>query len=110
MAAFFYSSCGWSANHMNTITSELIRRCEERRLCTATTQACAVLGEAIDAGIVSLPDLLAMVRSAKDADQLGDMLTVLAASSYCLIPAPAGRTFRIVGIPEEVLEVPTWNR
>jgi len=92
---------------MATITSELIRRCEERRLCTATTQACAVLGEAIDAGVIELGDLLDIVRSCSTADELGDALTMLAASSYCLIPAPAGRTFRIVGIPEEVLAVTT---
>lgn len=83
---------------MNTITNELIRRCEERRLCTATTAAAAVLGEAIDVGIVTLDQVLDLVHSCATADQLGDALTMLAAT----VPAP--------GISEEVLEVPTWNR
>lgn len=62
------------------ISSELIRRCEARRMCTATTAAAAVLGAAVDAGIIELDELLDLVRSSATADQLGDALTMLAAT------------------------------
>ena len=104
---------------MASITSELIRRCEARQMCTATTAAAAVLGAAVDAGLIALPDLLDLVRSCSTAAQLGDALCMLAAtvpapgiSEQTLAiqtgedwppvgypPAPAGR-FRIVGEPE----------
>lgn len=62
------------------ISAELVRRCEERRLCTTVTAVCAILGEAIDAGVIELPALLDLVRSCSDAGQLGDALTMLAAT------------------------------
>lgn len=71
------------------ISSELIRRCEARRLCTATTATCAVLGTAVDAGLIELSDLLDLVRSCSTADQLGDALTMLAATVPS-VAQPAG--------------------
>lgn len=62
------------------ISAELVRRCEERRLCPTVAAICAVLGEAVDAGVIALPDLLDLVRSCATADELGDALTMVAAS------------------------------
>jgi hypothetical protein len=95
MAAFFIPLAAGDANHMNTITSELIRRCEARKMCTATTAAAAVLGAAVDAGLIALPDLLDLVRSCSTADQLGDALCMLAAT----VPAS--------GISEQTLAIRT---
>jgi len=69
------------------ISAELVRRCEERRLCGTVTMVCQALGAAIDSGIVSLPDLLDLVRSCSTADELGDALVMLAASAQL---QPAG--------------------
>lgn len=112
MAAFFVPSAAGDANHMGTITSKLIRRCEERQMCTATTAAAAVLGAAVDAGLISLPDLLDLVRSCATADQLGDALTMLAATADDPLPVgcPPGhehRIFRVVGEREPQLEIAT---
>jgi hypothetical protein len=49
-------------------------------MCTATTAVCAILGAAIDAGLIELSDLLDLVRSCSTTDQLGDALTMLAAT------------------------------
>ena len=76
-------------------SAELVRRCEERRLCTATTAAAAVLGAAVDAGLIALPDLLDLVRSCSTSAQLGDALCMLAAT----VPAS--------GISEQTLAMPT---
>ena len=85
------------------ISAELVRRCEERRLCSTVTAICAGLGAAIDAGMVSLPELLELVRSCNTTDELGDALCMLATTATVddwppvgYPPAPAGR-FRIVG-------------
>lgn len=64
----------------SSISAELVRRCEERRLCPAVTAVCAVLGAAVDAGMIALPDLLDLTRSCATADQLSDALTMLAAT------------------------------
>lgn len=63
------------------ITSDLLRKCQERGECPTTTAVCAVLGEAVDAGIVSLPDLLDLARSCSTADELGDALVMLATTA-----------------------------
>lgn len=65
----------------STISAELVRRCEERRLCTTVTAVCEALGQAVDSGVIELPALLDLVRSCATADQLGDALTMLAASA-----------------------------
>jgi hypothetical protein len=70
---------------MEAITSELIRRCETRHLCSTTTQAAAALGAAIDAGLISLDDMLDLVRSLNNANELADAMVMLAAT----VPAPA---------------------
>ncbi len=69
------------------ISSELVRRCEERRLCPTITAICAVLGEAVDADVIELPALLDLVRSCSTADELGDALTMLATTATA---QPAG--------------------
>lgn len=63
------------------ISAELVRRCQERQMCTATTQAAGVLGAAIDVGIVSLDQVLDMVRSCSSSDELGSMMLMMAASA-----------------------------
>lgn len=81
-------------------SAELIERCHLRNMATSVTLAAGILGEAVDAGIISLDQVLDLVRSCNDADELGDALAMLAASSYCLIPPPAGRAFICVGEPD----------
>ena len=67
-------------------SAELIRRCQARQMGTATTEAAAALGLAIDAGLISLSQVLDMVHSCSSTDELGSMLLMLAAT----VPAPAG--------------------
>lgn len=62
------------------ISAELVRRCEERRLCSTVTAICAALGAAVDSGLIELPALLDLVRSCSTAAQLADALVMLAAS------------------------------
>jgi len=62
------------------ISSELVRRAECRGYCTDTVNTLQVLGTAVDAGIIELGELLDLVRSCSTADQLGDALTMLAAT------------------------------
>ena len=62
-------------------SAELVRRCQERRLCPTVTAVCAVLGEAVDAGLITLPALLDLVRSCNDANELGDALVMVAATA-----------------------------
>lgn len=85
------------------ISAELVRRCEDRRLCSTVTAICAGLGAAIDAGMVSLPELLDLVRSCNTTDELGDALAMVATTAT-VDPLPVGcppghehRVFRIVG-------------
>ncbi len=75
------------------ITSELVRRAEQRGCCADTVATLEVLGMAVDAGMLELGDLVDLVRSCATADQLGDALTMLAASAQL---EPEG--------------VPTWTR
>ena len=63
------------------ITSALLRKCQERGECATTTMVCESLGQAVDAGLIELPALLALVRSCSTPDELGDALTMLAASA-----------------------------
>lgn len=72
---------------MTHISAELVRRCEERRLCTTVTATCAALGAAIDAGVIELPALLDLVRSCSTVDELADALVMLAATAQL---QPAG--------------------
>lgn len=69
------------------ITSDLLRKCQERGECPTVTAVCAVLGEAVDAGLIELGELLDLVRSCSTAAQLGDALTMVAASATA---QPAG--------------------
>ena len=69
------------------ISAELVRRCEERRLCGTVTMVCQGLGAAVDSGLIELPALLDLVRSCSTTDELGDGLTMLAASAQL---QPAG--------------------
>lgn len=62
-------------------SAELVRRCEVRGVCVATTRTAAALGEAIDAGIVTLDQVLDLVRSCSDANQLGETMSMLAATA-----------------------------
>ena len=69
------------------ITSALLRKAEARGVDDLGTAVLAALGTAVDAGIIELPALLDLVRSCATADQLGDALTMLAASAQL---QPAG--------------------
>lgn len=72
---------------MNTYSIELVRRCRALGMCAATTTAAGILGLAIDAGIISLGEMLDLVRSCSTADELGDALCMLAAT---VTAEPAG--------------------
>lgn len=69
------------------ISAELVRRAQERALCTDTVQVLAGLGAVVDAGLITLPALLDLTRSCSTAAQLGDALVMLAASAQL---QPAG--------------------
>ena len=66
---------------MDDLTSELIRRCEARGMCAATTETAAALGLAIDAGMVTLDQVLDLVRSCGTVDELGGGLLMLATTA-----------------------------
>ncbi len=68
-------------------SADLLRKCQERGEYPTTTAICAGLGAAVDAGIITLTDLLDLVRSCSTADELGDALVMLAASAQL---QPAG--------------------
>jgi hypothetical protein len=59
-------------------TQELTRRTQAAGASSAVTEAGAVIGAAIDAGLVSLTDVLHQVRSCSTRDELDAMLTALA--------------------------------
>ena len=61
------------------ITADLLRKCQERGEGSTVTMVCQALGAAVDAGIIELGDLLALVKSCSTPDELGDALTMLAA-------------------------------
>ena len=84
------------------ISSELVRRAERRGYCAETVNTLQVLGAAVDAGLIELSDLLDLVRSCSTADQLGDALTMLAAT----VPSEASAE-PVYGYPEHMLAVPT---
>ena len=95
------------------ISAELVRRAARLGYCGDTLNTLQVLGTAVDAGLIELGELLDLVRSCATADQLGDALTMVAATvqdddplPVGYPPAPAGR-FRIVGELEEGV---IWTR
>lgn len=71
-------------------TNELTQRCQERGVGATATVVLAALGTALDAGLITLPALLDLVRSCSTADQLGDALTIVAAT----VPAGEGATWQ----------------
>jgi len=75
------------------ITSQLLAKCALAGVDGTTVRVCGVLGEAVDAGIIELGALLALVRSCSTADELGDALVMLAAKAN--------------GMPEQELSVTT---
>ena len=62
------------------ISSELVRRAQARNLCPDVVSTLAELGAAVDAGVLSLDDLLDLTRSCSTAAQLADALTMVATS------------------------------
>lgn len=86
------------------ISAELVRRCEEQRLCSTVTMVCQSLGAAVDSGLIELGDLLDLVKSCNSADELGDALAMLAATATAqewppvgLPPGQEHRTFMVLG-------------
>ena len=82
------------------ITSELVRRAECRGYCTDTVTTLQVLGTAVDAGLIELGDLLDLVRSCSTADELGDALTMLAASDLIEVAWTSPRTITFWNSPD----------
>lgn len=70
-------------------TDELSRRCKLRGMCTTTTNVAAALGAVVDAGMLTLDQVVDLVHSCNDANELGDALVMLAASVETNVtPAP----------------------
>ena len=69
------------------ISAELVRRAQARHLCPDAVATLAELGAAVDAGVITLGDLLDLARSCDTAAQLGDALRMVAASATA---QPAG--------------------
>lgn len=63
------------------ITSALLARAQAAGVDELGAAVLAALGAAVDGGLISLPALLDLVRSCSTADELGDALTMLAASA-----------------------------
>ena len=78
-------------DHFNSISNELVQRAERRGYCTDTVNTLQVLGTAVDAGLIELTDLLDLVRSCSTSAQLGDALSMLAAT------VPSGDQLQPVG-------------
>ena len=76
------------------ITSALLDRAQAAGVDELGAAVLGVLGAAVDGGLISLPALLDLVRSCSTADELGDALTMLAASAngHCeeVLAIPAG--------------------
>ena len=94
---------------MAPITSELVRRCESYGMDATTTMVCQALGQAVDAGVIELGELLDLVKSCATADELGNALVMLATTAMAYDPLPVGcpkghehRVFRAVGEREGV--------
>ena len=62
------------------ITSQLLAKAQAAGVDELGAAVLAALGAAVDAGIISLPALLDLVRSCSTAAQLADALVMLAAS------------------------------
>lgn len=65
---------------MIAITGELVRRCEQQRLCAATTAAVTLCGRAVDLGVISLDAVCALVDSCATREQLDGKLLALTAA------------------------------
>lgn len=63
------------------ITSALLDRAQAAGVDELGAAVLAALGAAVDSGIITLGDLLDLVHSCSTADQLGDALTMLAATA-----------------------------
>ena len=63
------------------ITSALLDRAQAAGVDELGAAVLGALGLAVDAGIITLPALLDLVHSCSTADELGDALTMLAASA-----------------------------
>lgn len=64
---------------MNTTSTELARLAALSGMDTAVTEAGVTIGAAIDAGLISLADVLQQVSSCHDHAELDGMLLALAA-------------------------------
>lgn len=91
------------------ITSALLDRAQAAGVDELGAAVLGVLGAAVDSGIITLGDLLDLVHSCATADQLGDALTMLAATADDLpVGCPPGhehRIFRVVGEREQELAI-----
>lgn len=75
------------------ISTELVSRCERAGVGSTTTEVAAALGAIVDAGVLTLDQVLDLVHSCSNGDELGGALLMLAAT--------------VTTQPEEV---PTWIR
>lgn len=84
------------------ISTELVRRCDRAGVGSTTTEVAAALGAIVDAGLLTLDQVLDLVHSCSTGDELAGALLMLAASVRTPLPVgcPPGhehRVFRVVG-------------
>lgn len=63
------------------ITTELISRCERAGVGSTTTEVAAALGSVVDAGLLTLDQVLDLVHSCSNGDELAGALLMLAATA-----------------------------
>ena len=84
------------------ITTELVTRCERAGVGDTTAKVAKALGTIVDAGLLTLDQVLDLVHSCSTGDELAGALLMLAATMPAQLPVgcPPGhehRTFRVVG-------------
>ncbi len=87
------------------ITTELVTRCDRAGVGETTAQVAQALGTIVDAGLLTLDQVLDLVHSCSTGDELAGALLMLAATTSAQLPVgcPQGhehRVFRVVGEPE----------
>ena len=64
------------------ISIELVRRCDRAGVGSTTTEVAAALGAIVDAGLLTLDQVLDLVHSCSNGDELAGALLMLAATVH----------------------------
>lgn len=68
------------------ITTELVTRCERAGVGATTAQVAKALGAVVDAGLLSLEQVLDLVHSCSTGDELAGALLMLATTTAARLP------------------------